>query len=149
MPGPSQPTTNRSSRRISCIHSIFISSPISVQYPSLVDTKSSHAIVVPLPSQHYGRPRHGLDHCVPSAATPTAASAAADGGDASSSMDVGGVGDPSSGFFPLGFPGRLGTSGQVVDSCRPVVSETAPKSARQSPQKRVSAHGKNRARDPC
>jgi len=92
-----------------------------------------------------------LDHRVPSAAAPSAASAsaAAGGGDASSSMDVdGAVADPSSGFFTLGFPSGLGTSGQVADSRRPVVSETATKSARESPQKRVSAHGKNRTRDP-
>jgi hypothetical protein len=44
-------------------------------------------------------------------------------------MDVDGalVGDPSSGVFPLAFLGDFGTSGHVAVSCRPVLSETAPK----------------------
>ena len=142
-PGTSQQTIKQTDRRIlfRCIRSIFICNPISI--PSPADTKKvekynrCHCL-----HDNKKRPEHSLDHRVPSSAAPSAASAsaAAGGGDASSSMDVdGAVGDPSSGFFPLGFPRGSGTSGQLADSRRPVVSETAPKSATVATQTRVSA----------
>ena len=139
-PGTSHQTIKQTDRRIlfRCIRSIFD----HLQSNLKVETKSRHTIVAIAYTTIRKRPEHGLvDHRVPSAAAPSAASAAsAGGGDASSSMDVdGAVGDPSSGFFPLGFPRGPGTSGQLADSRRPVVSETAPKSATVATQTRASA----------